>query len=53
MQTFGLLCCKAHVSLPARLGSWLGFSSHWGYHLASSSHQKLEIPMKWSQLDWI
>jgi hypothetical protein len=35
------------------LRSWLGFSSHWGHRLASSYHPKLEIPMKWSQLDQI
>jgi hypothetical protein len=49
---FSLLWCKAQRNLPAGLESWLGFSSHWGHHLASSSHWKLEIPMQLSQLHW-
>jgi hypothetical protein len=34
------------INLPSGIESWMGFSSHcWGHHLASSSHQKLDIPM--------
>jgi hypothetical protein len=50
-QTFSLLYLKADQNLPAGLGSWLAFSSHWwGHHLASSpSHPNLEMGMKSSQ----
>jgi hypothetical protein len=39
------LYLKAHINFIADLGSWLGFSTHWGHHLPSSSHPKLEIQM--------
>jgi hypothetical protein len=37
-KTFSLLYFKALLSFVAGIGSWLGLSSSWGHHLASSSH---------------
>jgi hypothetical protein len=51
MKTFDLLYFKAQTNFVAGLGTWLGFSSNWGHHLARTSHQKLETPMKCSQID--
>jgi hypothetical protein len=41
------------MNFVAGLGCWLGFSIHWDHVLARSSHQELEIPMQWSELDQI
>ncbi len=52
LKIFSLLYLNANVNFVAGPWSWLGLSSHWGHGLAtSSSHQKVEIQMKWSPLD--
>jgi hypothetical protein len=51
LKTFRLLYCKIDMSFVASLVSCWGFSSQLGRRLARSSHQELEIPMKWLQLD--
>jgi hypothetical protein len=52
-QTLSLKCFKVDLKFEASPGSWLGFSSHLGHHLASSFHQNIDMSMTWSQLDWI